>query len=86
MKARELVDAHPLLATGGAFAAGALVGFAMGKPGRIAGAIIASASGIAMAVIRELVMREVKNYARSWIDETGPIASSEPGIERFFEH
>ena len=32
------------------------------------------------------VMREVKNYARSWIDETGHTASNEPGIERFFEH
>jgi len=83
----RMVRAHPVVAVGGALAAGAVAGLlaAGGKDrGRVSRAVSAALSAVLVSLVRELVV----GGARSWIDQRDreTATSYEPQVESFFEH
>lgn len=83
------IAAHPWIATGGAFAVGLVLGYIAGGRRVVHGDQVAKKSAIAAAfaalvtgAIKELVMHQVKDYAKTWID--GRATGS--GTDSFVEH
>lgn len=84
----QFVADHPLIAVAGALAIGASIGLLRAPPGRVGRAINAAVSAIAVAAVREIAMRSLKGYAKSWIDQRDREnrTSYEPAVETMFEH
>jgi hypothetical protein len=86
-KAKELILAHPLAAAGGALAIGALLGIVRARGGK-GGALSAAVTGIAMAMVRDAVIRKFSSYANHWIDMKSreEAVSRQREVESFMEH
>lgn len=85
-KLKELIAEYPLTSVGAAFAVGAVLGLLVGR--KRGGAVSAALGGIAMALIRDAVVRKVSGYANHWIDTKSreEAASRQRETEAFMEH
>jgi hypothetical protein len=89
-RAKALVEAHPLVVTGGALALGVLAGFLRPR-GRIGGAFTGAVGGILLGVMRDLAVRKFAGVARHWIDEherqrAEDVTARNREVESFLEH
>lgn len=65
-EAKQLIVEYPLVAVGGAFAIGLLLGLL--RPRKGSGLVRTAIGGIAMGLLRDAVLKQVSTYAGSWID------------------
>jgi hypothetical protein len=90
------IEAHPLIAVGGAFVLGALLGMRRKDRRRpdgtvergMGGAILAVLGAIGLRLSKEVAARYVSDAAKSWLAQrdSDRAASHDPSVESFLGH
>jgi len=89
LEVQRYIVQYPWIATGGAFAVGALLGLLGGRGGKKddgsakKSAIGAAIGALVTAAIKELVMSQLKHTAKTWIDGG---SHEQPAGDSYLEH